>query len=104
MSYLEQSTRYISYDNRIGVRYRYYRDPEILNSSYGTRYVGDMDRIFDIYSEMISPMQEFVRESFPKHPDDSDFVYRQAVKAKSFDALRWLLPASSLSNVGIYGT
>ena len=37
-------------------------------------------------------------------PDDSDFVYRQAVKAKAFDALRGLLPASSLSNVGIYGT
>ena len=104
MSYLEQSTRYISYDSRIGGRYRYYRDPEILNSSYGTRYVGDMDRIFDIYSELISPMQDFVRESFPKHPDDSDFVYRQAVKAKAFDALRGLLPASSLSNVGIYGT
>ncbi len=104
MSYLEQSTRYISYDSRLGGRYRYYRDPEILNSSFGTRYVGDMDRIFDIYSELIPPLQDFVRESFPKHPDDSDFIYRQAVKAKAFDALRGLLPASALSNVGIYGT
>ena len=104
MSYLEQSTRYISYDSRLGGRYRYYRDPEILNSSYGARYIGDMDRIFDIYSELVPPLQDFVREMFPKHPDDSDFVYRQAVKAKAFDALRGLLPASSLSNVGIYGT
>ncbi|MEZ5228414.1 MAG: hypothetical protein R2710_17595 [Acidimicrobiales bacterium] len=32
-SYLEQSTRYISYDSRVGGRYRYYRDPVILGSN-----------------------------------------------------------------------
>ena len=31
-------------------------------------------------------------------------VYRQAIRAKAFDALRGLLPAASTSNVGIYGT
>ena len=30
MSYLEQSTRYIAYDARLGGRYRYYRDPHLL--------------------------------------------------------------------------
>ena len=40
----------------------------------------------------------------PKDPADSDFVYRQAIRAKAFDALRGLLPAASQSNVGIYGT
>src|SRR5580658_5593144 len=36
MSYLEQSTRYIPYDNRLpNGQYRYYRPPEILNSSLG---------------------------------------------------------------------
>ena len=29
MAYLEQSTRYIAYDNRVQGRYRYFRDPEI---------------------------------------------------------------------------
>src|SRR5215203_6718250 len=37
-------------------------------------------------------------------PADSDFVYRQALKAKALDAVRGLLPAAALSNVGIYGT
>ncbi len=65
MSYLEQSTRYVAYDTRLdNGRYRYYRDPAILDSSLGARYVGE----------------------------------------KAFDALRGLLPAASLSNVGIYGT
>ncbi len=104
MSYLEQSTRYIAYDTRIGGRYRYYRDPAVLNSVHGTRYVGDMDRLFDTYADLVPRMQDFVRAQFPKHPDDSDLVYRQAVKAKAFDALRGLLPAASISNVGIYGT
>ena len=46
MSYLEQSTRYIAYDQRLGGRYRYYRDPELLSSEFGTRYIADMDRMF----------------------------------------------------------
>ena len=104
MSYLEQSTRYIAYDTRIGGRYRFYRDPAVLGSPLGTRYVGDMDRLFDSYAELVPLLADFFRERFPKDPGDTDFVYRQAVRAKAFDALRGILPAASLSNVGIYGT
>ncbi|HSL59530.1 MAG TPA: FAD-dependent thymidylate synthase [Acidimicrobiales bacterium] len=104
MSYLEQSTRYIAYDVRLGGRYRYHRDPDVLTSGLGTRYVGDMDRLFDTYAELVPRLQDWARERFPKQPEDSDMVYRQAIRAKAFDALRGLLPAASLSNVGIYGT
>ena len=38
MAYLEQSTRYVPYDVRLGGRYRYHRAPEILASPLGTRY------------------------------------------------------------------
>jgi thymidylate synthase ThyX len=104
MSYLEQSTRYIAYDARIGGRYRYHRDPQVLSSRFGTRYVGDMDRLFDTYAALVPHMQDWFRQTHPKDPDDSDFVYRQAIRAKAFDTLRGILPAASLSNVGIYGT
>ncbi|MBI2710777.1 MAG: FAD-dependent thymidylate synthase [Actinobacteria bacterium] len=104
MSYLEQSTRYIAYDSRIGGRYRFFRDPDVLGSPAGTRYVGDMDRLFDTYAELLPTLQDFFRDRFPKESEDSDFVYRQAIRAKAFDALRGILPAASLSNVGIYGT
>jgi thymidylate synthase ThyX len=104
MAYLEQSTRYIAYDARLGGRYRYYRDPGVLGSELGLRYIGDMDRLFDTYAELIPVMADFYRERFPKDGDDSDFVYRQAIRAKAFDAVRGVLPAASLSNVGIYGT
>jgi thymidylate synthase ThyX len=104
MSYLEQSTRYIAYDSRLGGRYRYFRDPAVMASRLGTRYVGEMDRMFDAYSDIVGAVTEHVRAAVPKDPADTDFVYRQATRAKALDATRGTLPAASLSNVGIYGT
>lgn len=103
-SYLEQSTRYIAYDSRAEGRYRYYRDPEILSSELGTRYVGDLDRLFDTYAELAPIVQDYVKKATPKTPGDSDFVYRMAVKAKALDAVRGILPAAAQSNVGMYGS
>ena len=104
MAYLEQSTRYIAYDSRLGGRFRYYRDPEVLSSSLGARYISDMDRLFEVYADLVRDMTDHFRSRVPKSEGDSDFVYRQAVAAKAFDAVRGVLPAASLSNVGIYGT
>jgi thymidylate synthase ThyX len=104
MSYLEQSTRYISYDARLGGRYRFHRDPAILSSRFGTRYVGDMDRLFDSYSVLLTRVTDHVRATVPREAGDSDFVYRMATRAKALDAVRGVLPAASLSNVGIYGS
>ncbi|MGF1599537.1 MAG: FAD-dependent thymidylate synthase [Acidimicrobiales bacterium] len=103
-AYLEQSTRYIAYDARFGGRYRYYRDGEVLSSPHGTRYVGDLDRLFDAYAAMAPIVADHVRSTSPKSPGDSDFVYRQAVQAKALDAVRGVLPAAAQSNVGIYGS
>ena len=36
MAYLEQSTRYIAYDDRPGGRFRYYRDPEAVSYTHLT--------------------------------------------------------------------
>jgi thymidylate synthase ThyX len=105
MAYLEQSTRYIAYNQRLSTgHYRYYRDPGLLDSPLGARYVGDMDRMFDTYGELLVEAQAWLATRHPRQAGDSDFVHRQAVRAKALDALRGLLPAASLSNVGIYGT
>ena len=105
MAYLEQSTRYIAYNQRLTTgHYRYYRDPGLLDSPLGARYVGDMDRMFDTYGELLVEAQAWLAVRHPRQAGDSDFVHRQAVRAKALDALRGLLPAASLSNVGIYGT
>jgi thymidylate synthase ThyX len=104
MAYLEQSTRYIAYDQRLpSGHYRYHRPPEILESALGARYVGDMDRMFDGYAALLGRLVSWLGTRYPRQPGDSDFVHRQAVKAKALDAARGVLPAASLSNVGIYG-
>jgi thymidylate synthase ThyX len=105
MSYLEQSTRYVPYDSRLSTgHYRYRRDPEILESPLGARYVGDMDRMFDTYGSLLKELQRHLAGRFPKDAEISDFAYRQSVRAAALDALRGLLPAGALSNVGIYGS
>jgi len=105
MSYLEQSTRYLGYDRRFtNGHYRFYRDHELLESRFGARFVGEMDRMFDTYADLLPTLTEWLTKKFPKTPDDTDFVYRQAIRAKALDATRGLLPASALSNLGIYAS
>ncbi len=64
----------------------------------------DMDRLFEGYAELLAGMQDHFRRLVPKAPQDSDFVYRSAIKAKALDAVRGVLPAGALSNVGVYGS
>jgi thymidylate synthase ThyX len=105
MSYMEKSTRYVAYDNRLpNGRYRYYRSPEVLASPLGARYVGDMDRLFDAYASLLPRVYEALTANAPKRPGESDLAYRRALKAKALDTLRGLLPAAALSNLGIYGS
>ncbi len=104
MSYLEQSTRYIPYDTTLSGRFRYYRPPVLLASSLGARYVGTMDSLFDTYKAMLPTLLDWAREKYPKSPSDSDFVYKQTIKAKACDAVRGILPAATTSNVGIYAS
>lgn len=105
MSYLEQSTRYVAYDARLGNgHFRYYRDPEILESPLGARYVGTMDRMFDTYARLLPVVQAHLARRHPKAPGDSDLAHRQSLRARALDSLRGLLPAGCLSNVGIFGS
>src|SRR5437763_10114975 len=85
-------------------RYGSWRDSEVLNSKLGARYVAALDALFDGYAAALPKVMEWARQAFPKEPGDSDFVWRQTIKAKACDAVRGMLPAASLSNVGIYGT
>ncbi len=104
MSYLEQSTRYIPYDSRVDGRYRYHRPPEVLGARHGARYVADIDGLFDSYRTLLPVLTDWARRRYPKDDATSDFVYKQTIKAKACDSVRGILPAATLSNVGIYGT
>jgi thymidylate synthase ThyX len=103
-AYLEQSTRYIFYDQRIGDRYRYSIPAEVAASPLAAEYQATMEHLFDSYSALIPKLVAYYEALHPKSPQDSNFIYRSTIRAKACDDLRGLLPASTLSNVGIFGT
>jgi thymidylate synthase ThyX len=103
-AYLEQSTRYVPYDDRPAGRWRYAIPPEVEAAGLADRFAAAMDRAFETYAAFLGPMQAFFRDRFPKGAGDSDFVYRSTIRAKACDALRGMLPAATRSNVGIFAT
>ncbi|CAN5725601.1 FAD-dependent thymidylate synthase [soil metagenome] len=103
-AYLEQSTRYMRYDDKPGGMWRATVPPEIDGTAAGDRYVAFLDEAFTTYGRMYEPMHAWFRERYPKSEDDSDFVYRQTIMAKTCDTLRVLLPAGTRSNLGIYAS
>jgi thymidylate synthase ThyX len=103
MAYLEQSTRYIPYDDRPGGRYRYHAPAE-LTGALRERYVATLDRCFDRYRTWLPKLRAFYEAKFPRDPAESETVYRMTIRAKALDTLRGMLPAATTSNVGIYGT
>src|SRR5215210_3991617 len=99
-AYLEQSTRYIAYDAPMpGGGYRYHRDAEL-----GPEYEAAMDALFGAYAEALPIVRAWVEETFPRTDGEPAAARRRAVNAKALDLLRGLLPAASLSHMGIYAT
>jgi len=125
LSYLEKSSRYVVWNKKVNGKYKFYRDAAIMNSRFAENYIDSCNLDFDVYSKNIEPMIKYVREKYPiekytfkdsngieqpylKLKNDNDIktagiIYRGSTKAKALDILRGLLPASTLTNVGITG-
>jgi thymidylate synthase ThyX len=104
MAYLEQSTRYVPYTDRPNGRWKYHVPAEIDRSALRAAFVRTLDHAFETYVRWIPAMEAHFRVRHPKSPEDSDAVYRSAIRAKALDTLRGLLPAATQSNVGLFGT
>ena len=104
MAYLEQSTRYVPYTDKLHGRWRYHVPAEIPGGALRDLYTQTMDATFETYGAWIGPMQEHFARRYPKTPADSDAVHRAAIRAKALDTLRGMLPAATQSNLGIHGT
>ena len=126
LSYLEKSSRYIPFDQKVSNMYKYYRDDRIIKSKYAHQYIESCDHAFDVYSKSINLMQKFISEIEPiddfvyydsiskserlfhKLTNQQDIesakkVYSSTVRSKTLDILRNLLPAATLTNLGITG-
>jgi thymidylate synthase ThyX len=97
-----------------------------MASPYADQYLQACDHAFDVYSNNIQLMQKFISEKEPidrflffdsnqkketlygnlksdKDIESAKRIYKSVIKAKSLDVLRGLLPASTLTNLGITG-
>lgn len=104
MAYLEQSTRYIAYNDRVGGRWKYLLPTEIEATPLRQAYVECLDQAFETYARLIDPLEQYFRARHPRDPKDPDGVYRRTIRAKALDTLRGLLPAATQSSVGLFGT
>ncbi len=125
LSYLEKSSRYVAWNKKENGVYKFYRDSTIMSSKFADKYLESCNLDFDLYSQNIEPIIKYVREKYPIQKysfkdssgvekqftnlkDSADIksaevIYRGSTKAKALDILRGLLPASTLTNVGITG-
>ncbi len=126
LSYLEKSSRYVAFDRKINGHYKYCKEENIMQSPFADQYIQACDHAFDVYSKNIQSMQKFISETEPidhflffdciskqetaysnlksqKDIESAQRVYNSTIKSKTLDTLRGLLPASTLTNLGITG-
>ncbi len=103
LSPLEKSTRYVYFDQKVDGRYRFYREPTLMDSEFAEEYEKTCDMLFDTYSALILKVSEYVKQKMPKEEKMSERAYASTVRAKTCDILRGLLPASTLTNMGFFG-
>lgn len=100
---LEKSTRYIYFDQKVNDEYQFYREPILMTSAYRDQYIETCNFLFDTYAKLIPTLTERMEKKFPKEHDVSKVAYTAALRAKVLDCLRGLLPASALTNMGVFG-
>ncbi len=103
-AYLEQSTRYIYFDQKTpDGHYRYYT-PDSLKPAQAKTYVQTMDQIFSIYSMIVHQLTDYLTTNSSVPSKDRDSAFKAAIRAQACDAARPLLPAATTSTVGIFAS
>ncbi|MDE1814096.1 MAG: FAD-dependent thymidylate synthase, partial [Thaumarchaeota archaeon] len=125
LSYLEKSSRYVAWDKKVNGEFKFYREHDIMNSIFADKYLEACNLDFEIYSKNIQPAIKYMSErepiekqkfrnssgldvSYSKLTSDDETksatrIYNATIRAKALDILRGILPASTLTNVGITG-
>lgn len=103
-AYLEQSTRYIYFDQKNSDgKYRYHI-PGHFDTKTKDIYIEKLNRIFDIYSDIVHKLTDYVRTKSNTPKSEQDVAWKGATRAQACDAARPLLPVSTTSTVGIFAS
>lgn len=103
-AYLEQSTRYIYFDQKDkDGKYKYYV-PEHFKPAVKKQYIQAMDTLFDLYSTMVRHLTDYVRANSSVPKAERDIAWQGATRAQACDAVRTVLPVATKSTVGIFAS
>lgn len=103
-AYLEQSTRYIFFDQKDDKgRFKYYT-PSTLTSEHAAHYNKQLDILFDKYSELVQKLTDHVRATSSEPEESRDGAWKAATRAQACDAARAVLPVATKSTVGIFAS
>ncbi|MES2971441.1 MAG: FAD-dependent thymidylate synthase [Patescibacteria group bacterium] len=103
-AYLEQSTRYIFYDQKDeDGKYKYYT-PTNFDQKTKVLYEHSIDEIFNLYSDMVHKLTKYVREKADVPKEEQDIAWQGATRAQACDAIRPVLPVATKSTVGIFAS
>jgi thymidylate kinase/thymidylate synthase ThyX len=103
-AYLEQSTRYIYYDQKDSAGNYKYFTPKNLDNDTKAKYVQTLDKIFGLYSEMVRELTGYVRDHSKMPEAERDIAWRGATRAQACDTIRPVLPVATKSTVGIFAS
>lgn len=95
-SYTEKSTRYQKWDTDA-----YYTPKEIIGTPFESNYHLITQNLFSAYLKALPSLKEAVSKQFPRRENEEDQAYDNRIRSKYVDNARFLLPASSLANVGV---
>jgi len=95
-SFTEKSTRYVVFD-----RDKYYRPPALTGSAHQQRYDEICRFLLDTYTRLTDPVLAAVRSETPRAAGQSERGYETACRGKGCDILRYVLPAATLTNIGM---
>lgn len=103
-AYLEQSTRYIYYDQKDNEgNYKYYT-PEYLKPAVKKNYKQQMDELFDSYSFMVRKLTDYIQKNSSVPEAERDGAWKSATRAQACDAVRSVLPVATKSTVGVFAS
>ncbi|RLE47030.1 FAD-dependent thymidylate synthase [Candidatus Woesearchaeota archaeon] len=94
--FTEKSSRYVVFDKDA-----FYKPKIIMNSEFRNEYLNVMQLLFGTYEKLLEPMKSFIKQRMPQKEGVSDRAYEASVKAKACDNIRYLLPAATLTSMGM---
>lgn len=126
---IEQSTRYVKYDEKTPEgKWRYLRPKEIMGSGLGEQYEKVNDQAFEVYSEGVKLLQDYFKRELPLHTFQIEVeregkkmkayqqelqsdgerkafsnAYNFTIRCAALDVGRCVLPSSTLTHMGVFG-